>query len=209
MTAPGPFLDGEMMRRLVDDVQRLGLSSASAVADRFAALVRGVVTGDGDGSGDGVTQSGGEIPGLAAMIDGWRSIMSGMVDMARGLANDSTSAAPPGGSIQHLELPNVAAGERVRATAHLHNTKRTPVAGITLRVSDLVATGGEVIPAAALSITPDHIAEAPAGSSHAVDISVTVSIDQPTGLYHGLLMMSEPPDGVLVLRLDVAPPSES
>lgn len=191
-----PAFDAERLRRLVGDVQRLGLATASSVAERFAGMVRGL----GDAP-RGRAAQGDAASGAAALVDGWRSIVAGMVELAGSIAGGE--GATDGPAVEYLDLGTVEPGTVAVGTLYVHNTTGGGSGEIQLRCGDLMGPPGAAISAGAVTLTPDSVGSvAGEGSLH---VSVTVAIPPETarGAYRGLVVMSEPPGGSIVVRLSV------
>jgi hypothetical protein len=175
----------DTLRRLLDDVQRLGLATASAVIDRFSSMVRPLAP-------SGATRAGGvggaPGPPLWPVARHWGFVAPGV-----------GPAAQPG--IETVVLSPVAAGGLAGGTAWLHNTTGAAAGRLALRCTDLVGPGAALLPGGEVALAPAEVPEIGPGESVAVSIEVAVPTGQPPGTYRGLVVMSDPPGGAVALHL--------
>jgi len=167
-----------MLQRLLGEVQRLGLATASSVADRFATLVRGT--------------------GIGSPLDA-----IDVAAAARSLLAPVLSPPAVGGEVESVDLGSAPAGGEATGSVWVHNTTDQPAPDLTLRRGDLIGPATAAIPSAAVALAPAGPVTVPAGASAAIRITVAVPPAAAGGTYRGLLVLSDPPGGVVALRLVV------
>jgi len=168
--------------RLARDVQMYGALSAASVVARYAAKVEQAMAS--------VVDEGWGPEAVASMVMFVRRSMQPLLD---------TGARP-----ERVELPPVSAGETAVGALWLHNT--APVAaqgGVRLAVSDLVAAGGETIPASAISVSPQELESLPSRARRDIRLVVIVPVGQPAGWYHGWVFLESAPEAPVMVTLSV------
>ena len=191
MTAP--HHEDDTLRRLLGDVQRLGLSTASSVIDRFSGMVRGL--GTAPDSADGAARG------------AWGAVVGAVTNAAQAVF-PMPGPSPYPTDVETVVLSSVTAGGIATGTAWLHNTTATVAAALTLRSTDLVGPGA-ALPADAVALTPGDVPALAPGATLPITIEVTVPPGRPAGVYRGLLVLSDPPGGAVALRLTVEAAGEA
>jgi hypothetical protein len=183
----------EGARRLVEDVQRLGLSSASAVVDRYAVAVEEAL-----GIGPSVGSTAAPDPGtLVEVTARMAQAYLGLLDGLAGLADAPRVRAEAG--VETVRLPATPRGTSSRASLWVHNGTAEPVA-TAVRLGPLVSADGVTLRVGTATLESPTV-EVPAGGRAEVLVRVDVPADQPPGTYFGLALA--PGAGPLALRLDV------
>ncbi len=179
-------------RRLVEDVQRLGLHSASSVVERYATAVEQTL---------GLDPRVGATPPSdpAALVEATARMAQAYLGLLDGLGGLADRPARPGEALETVHLPATAPGASSRASLWVHNGSVDTVEA-AVRPGPLVSPEGGVLPAGAANAAPASVTVA-AGGRAEVELRVDVPGDQPSGTYFGLALSSGA--SPVALRLDV------
>lgn len=172
-------------RDLIGDVQRFGLFSADTVVHRYTGLVDRVLTGNR------AVPSGPPRQATEALL--------GLLESAAALLGVIGGADA---GTETLVLPPALPGGTAELSLWVHNGTPSVVPAVSVRGTDLVSAEGRTIPAAAVSLTPDH-ADLAASGAQEVRLAVRVPEGQPPDRYLGLLLLSASPTRPMVLHLEV------
>jgi hypothetical protein len=183
---------GDTARRLVEDVQRLGLNSASAVVDRYAVAVEQALGLD---PGADVTAP----PDPGALVDAAARMAQAYLGLLDGLAGIADRRRPPTGDLEAIHLPTTLPGASSPVSVWVHNGTVEPVE-TPVRLGPLVSAEGTALPSGAAVAEPTSVT-VPAGGRAEVVLRVDVPADQPPGRYVGLVL--SPGVRPLALHLDV------
>lgn len=189
--------------QLVADVRRFGLLTAAAVVDRYARMVDRAVVVDGAGmapppDGDG--------PGTAGLVDGAVRMSQAylrFLDTVAELAATRAGRADGTPRVDQVVLPAAEPGTRSEAPLWVHNPTSESSEAIEVTVTALAGPPGCGIPATAVAVIPSRIERLEAASSRELRVSVDVPGGQPSGFYHGLVLISAAPADPVVLALEV------
>jgi hypothetical protein len=179
-------------RRLVEDVQRLGLHSASSVVERYALAVEQAVGLD---PGAGVRPP----TDPDALVDATARMARAYLGLLDGLAGLADRPGRPRRDLETVPLPATRPGASARVSLWVHNGTAGPVDAV-VRIGPLVSAEGGVLPTEAAGLEPTSVAVPAAGRAE-MRLRVDVPGDQPTGTYFGVAL--SPVAGSVVLRLDV------
>lgn len=181
-------------RRIVEDVQRFGLSSAASVVDRYIDLA-GRALGDSPLPSPAVSDAVGSRPVDDSAARLTQTVLA-LLDAAADLG-----AVSGGGRDDSVVLPPATPGSTTVAPAWVHNTK-SGQPSVVVTASSLVGASGQHVPHAAVSVSP---ATAKVSSVGPFELQVRVDVPdgQAPGLYHGLLLLSAAPDDPVTLVLRV------
>jgi hypothetical protein len=178
----------ESLRGLLSDVQRMGLTTATAVVDRFSAMVRTL---------------GADVAGGDPSPNVWVAAVRDLAGMAQGMFDAVGLASTPSSVVETVVLPAVVPGAVATGRVWLHNTTAEAAHSLSLRYGQLIGSGSAMVPAACISLAPDDFLTAPPLTSVPIDIEIAVPGAQQPGTYHGHLVLSDPPGGAVGLRLIV------
>jgi hypothetical protein len=197
MTDGGPL---PMVRRLAGDVQRFGLLSAATVVDRYVDAVdrtmRGTPSARPPGRPD--TRAGADAE-LAASVAG---LAQAYADAVAGAARVVTpSTRPDDGS--GVSLGAARPGGSAQTSLWLHNPTGGALVGALASTSTLLAAGGAVLDAAAMTLDPAVLPPVPPGGTAELRVRVQVPLGQAPGTYHGLVLVSAAPEQPLPIRVQV------
>lgn len=181
----------ETARRLVEDVQRLGLHSATSVVERYAVAVEQALGLDPRAGADAPPDPSALVDVSARMAQAYLGLLDGVAGLV---------GRRPAGALEAVELPAAPPGGTSTATLWVHNGTVDPVE-VRVRPGPLVSAHGASLPAAAVTVEPPSVTVW-AGGRAAVRLHVTVPGAQPEGTYHGFAL--SPSAGPVALRLDVA-----
>lgn len=191
----------DQARRLAAQVQRFGLASAAAVADRYVGIVDSAIGGTVDALTAAATGADPEaiLQSGAATADSYLRVLDHAANLASGQA--LASSAPSPDCVTVTATPPGGVGE---ATVWVHNSTSQAVTHLMLGVTDLVCASGARLGSTALRLFPPVVDEVEAGGRAEVRLSVRVPTHQEAGRYHGLVLVSGAPDDPLPLALEVA-----
>ena len=183
MTAP------ELAGRLIEQVQRFGLASASAVIDRYTAVAEAALGTDparplsleSEQLSDAAAQAGAAYLALLA---------------GAGALAERSEHRP-----ERVDLPPVAAGATTEAVLYLHNQTEHPIDAATIRIGRFLGAGGPMTGGAAV-VEPTSLALA-AGASAQARLRVRVPDTAPPGSYFAVALATAAPGDPVVLRLEV------
>jgi len=194
-------------RHLVGDVQRFGLFSAASVVDRYTAMVDRAMAADRIGS-------------VPSSVDGLDP--GSLVDRAARLGEaylrflDTTaviaSRAGRGEARSEMEtiiLPPARPASSSETSLWVHNPTLAASTGIEISVTGLISPEGATIPAPVVRASPQRVDHLDASTSREVRLRVDIPRDQPTGMYFGLVMISDRPGDAIALLLTVKPSEEA
>ena len=177
-------------RRLVEDVQRLGLSSASAVVERYAAAVERTLGVAPPVGADGPPDPGTLVDATARMARAYLDLLDGLAGLVgRG----------PARAVETLRLPASRPGGAAEVSVWAHNGTADRVE-VTVRPGPLVSAGGVALPTGAVTLTPPSVT-VPARARGELRLRVDVPDGQPTGTYFGFALSTAA--APVALRLDV------
>ena len=184
MTAP------DLASLLIDQVQRFGLASASAVIDRYTAVAEAALGTDPLSP----PSSGSEALSEAAAQAGeaYLALLAGAAALA-----DRTDQRP-----ERIDLPPVAAGSTAQGALFLHNGTEHPIASAGVRIGPFLGAAGTMPPDVA-TIQPAGRPLAP-GASAELRLQVGVPAAQPPGDYFAIALASGAV-GPAVVRVEVLP----
>jgi hypothetical protein len=194
-------------RHLIGDVQRFGLLSAATVVDRYTGMVDRAISGDRLGSAP--SPSDGLDPGwlvdrAARLAEAYLRFLDTTAVLVASRA-ERGDAAP---EMERILLPAARPASSSETSLWVHNPTSAPSAGIDVEVTGLISSNGGIIPAEAVSASPQSIERLDPSTSREFRLRVDVPGDQPAGYYHGLVLMSESPGEPIALQLEVADPQE-
>ena len=178
-------------RRLVEDVQRLGLHSASAVVERYAVAVERTLGLDPGPAVDAPPDPGALVDVSARMAQAYLGLLDGLAGLV---------GRRPSEHVETVHLPPTPPGGASRASVWVHNGTPDPVEAV-VRLGPLVSADGVALPTGAATVAPPS-ATVPAGGRAEVRLRVDVPGGQPFGSYFGLAL--SPAAGPVAVRLDVA-----
>jgi hypothetical protein len=177
-------------RRLVEDVQRLGLSSASAVVQRYAVAVERTLGAAPPVGGDGLPDPGTLVDTTARMARAYLDLLDGLAGLVgRG----------PAGTMETVDLPASRPGGTGEVPVWVHNGTADSVE-VAVRPGPLVSADGVALPAAAVTVTPSSVT-VPARGRAELRLRVDVPDAQPAGTYFGFALSTAA--APVALRLDV------
>jgi hypothetical protein len=123
-----------------------------------------------------------------------QNALEAYTDLAAGAL--APSAPAPGDAALVLEAR---AGGEVVAPVYVHNLTPAPIVA-ELRVTELVAPAGEILPRGTFRPTELRVG---AGASGEATLIVVVPGDAVLGVYHGHVLSSAAPDSALAVRVAV------
>jgi hypothetical protein len=184
MTAP------ELAGRLIDQVQRFGLASASAVIDRYTAVAEAALGTDplrppslgSEPFSEAAAQAG----------EAYLALLAGAAALA-----DRTGQRP-----EHIDLPPVAAGSSAHRAVFLHNGTGHPIAQACVRIGPFLSAAS-MMPAEVATIQPAAVPLTP-GASAELRLQVGVPAAQPPGDYFAIALVTGA-EGPSVVRVEVLP----
>lgn len=201
------------LRGMARDVQRFGLLSASDVVERYVHLVER--TADGARA----PASAGRGAGTPAQGVPWADGFAGtdttaLVESVTAVANSYLSlldeatrlASPPADAHDAVVLPAARPGETTHAPVWVHNPAADPTGPATMTLTPLVSARGAHLDAASVRCQPSLLDGIDPGGSLQVDVVVRVPLEQPSDIYHGLLLSSLAVDGPMPVRVEVMGP---
>ncbi len=189
-------------RDLVADVQLFGLFSAAAVVERYAGMVDRATSND---RLDVLPSMPDEPPpplelGRAARLtDAYLRFLATTTE----LVESRTERKPGAPVIERALFPAVRPAGSSATSVWVHNLTTQSSGGLHVEVTDLASLGGVVIPAATVSVSPAKIDRIGPSTSREVRLRVDVGEGQPSGHYHGLVLISTAPDEPVALQLEV------
>jgi hypothetical protein len=180
----------ELAGRLIDQVQRFGLASASAIIDRYTAVAEAALGTDparplsleSEQLSDAAAQAGAAYLALLA---------------GAGALAERSEHRP-----ERIDLPPVAAGSATHGALFLHNGTEHPIAEAWVRIGPFLSVAGSM-PAGAATIEPTDIPLAP-GASAELRLNVGVPAAQPPGDYFAIALATGAEDPTVV-RVEVLP----
>jgi hypothetical protein len=189
-----------VVRRLVGDVQRFGLLSASTVVDRYVDAVDRTMRRGGVGppSADRPStdpDTGQLVASAARLAQAYGDALSA----AARVVSPSRDGSEPG-----VALRAARPGDRAETSLWLHNPTGAPLVDVVPATSSWVAAGGAVLGASTVSFDPAVLPPVPPGGSVELQLAVLVPPDQPCGTYHGLVVVSSSPEQPLAVSLQVS-----
>ncbi len=179
-------------RRLVEDVQRLGLHSASAVMGRYAAAAQEAL-----GLGDGPRAAAPADPGT--IVEDTARLARAYLGLLDGLAGLVDRRPRPDAQVETVRLPATRPGATGRASLWVHNGTPEDVVAV-VRVGPFVSADGPTMPSGAVVAEPPAVT-VPAGGRAEVTLRVDVPEGQPLGHYVGVAL--SPGTAPVALGLDV------
>lgn len=192
------------VRQLARDVQRFGLLSATSVVERYVELVDTSVVGAPLGGGAPAQQpadpfSGGD---SRALVDS----VTRIAEACLGLLDAASRAAVASSSEPGLVLDPVTPGGTTQAWLYVHNPRVEPTGDLVVSHGALVAAEGVSLGAASVSCSPSRLAPISPHGSARVLVQVDVPPDQPSGTYHGFVLVSVAPGEPISVKVRVLPP---
>jgi hypothetical protein len=181
---------------IATQVSRFGLMSAATIVDRYVIAARRAL--DGTARPGMPSSAAAGSPSRLAELAG--SAAAPILDTYLDLVDWFSSIDPETASA--VELPPASTGSSSLGTVWVHNDTTTSVGPLRVVVSDFIEAGGGHIDATVVVLTPRQLDSLAAHSAAQVDVEVRVARDQPSGTYHGLLLVSGS-DQPLPLRLQV------
>lgn len=188
---------GQGPGQLIGDVQRLGLISAARVIDRYTKLVD---------SADGATAPASRTDRDAAQVALATRLAEAylrLVDATAELAS-AVGRGDPGTTMERVALGTARPGSQVQARLWIHNPTEEAVQA-EVAMTDLTSSKGDSVPGAVISLTPRRVGRLDPFTSREVRIRVDVPDDQPTGCYHGLVLVTAAPADPVAVQLEVVP----
>ena len=182
-------------RRLVADVQRLGLHSTSAVVDRYAVAVEQAL--GLDPSVPTPSDGGLLVDAAARMAQAYLSLLDGLAGLA-GAAPRATDR------VEVVHLPAAPPGASTTVSVWVHNGTADPI-DTEVRLGTLERAGGGALPDGALTVTPRAVAVLAGGRAEVV-LRAVIPPGQPPGSYLGLALA--PGAHPVALLLDVGEEAE-
>ncbi len=179
-------------RRLVEDVQQLGLHSASAVMGRYAQAVE-------EALGLDHPPRAASPPDAGTIIDDAARLAGAYLGFLDGLAGLVDRRSRPDARLETVHLPATPPGATSRVSVWVHNGTGEPVVG-TVRVGPLVSAEGSELPVGAATVEPSSVT-VPAGGRAEVVLRVDVPAGQRPGTYVGVGL--SPGAAPVALSLDV------
>ncbi len=187
--------DGGTARRLVDDVRRLGLETATEVVRRYSRLMAP--------PGGRRQESGASAPDrFDRLTDSIVTASAAMLGVVQDLSDIAGALPADAGGRDRLDVAVPAPGDVGTATIWVHNSSGDDVAPVELTASDLVGASGR-IPATAVWFEPGTSQPVAAGGSLPVPVRVTAPSGVVSGVYHGVVSALGLPGAVLALRVEV------
>jgi hypothetical protein len=204
----------EALERLTRTVQGLGLRSAEQVADRYillaeqalgaapaavapAAGAEGIAAAPGS---DGITEA------VARATRTYLDLIAEAEAIAAGVDNAARD--------ERVVLPQTRPGGSARAPVWLHNPTAKPAEAVTVTLTALTCAGGGRIPSSAIRLTDGDGCDLPAsaavaaGAAYSFQVEVRVPAGTPTGVYHGLLLVSAAVWEPLLVTVPVGVPEQ-
>lgn len=188
---------------LIGDVQRFGSLSAATVIDRYAGMVDRVIAEGRVGPAFLPDDDGALVDRAARLAEAYLRLVDATAALASGAGPREV-----GPSMERITLPAARSGSTSEASLWIHNPTGEAATRLDLEVTDLVSPVGLTIPAAAASVSPPGVDRLDPSASRRLLLRVDVPEDQPPGYYHGLVLIAEPPDESIGLRLEVRRPAE-
>jgi hypothetical protein len=193
---------GHGAQHLIGDVQRFGLLSAAAVADRYTEII------------DRATRDASlrlpplpaDEPGAGWMVDSAARIAEAclsLVDTTAALFGSRAKLDAVLPEMERLVLPPTSSGFSSETSLWVHNPTPSSAGAIDLHVTSLISSNGRSIPVAAVSFAPERLDVVDAGTAREVRLRVDVPAGQPAGHYHGVVLISAAPFEPIGLQLDV------
>jgi|SRR5882757_4486701 len=192
-------------------VQRLGIDTASQVIEGFIDLLVGDKTtelGDPPGPSNGREPSFTQLRvNVARALDLYTELVRRSFESYADLMEQSLRVtgvrlqATDDGPAELLTLHRTADGTRVAGTVWIHNTTDQP-ASAQLRLTELTAHDGTVVPSGAGRFEPAAVTAAP-GASVSARLEIVLDGIAP-GIYQGHVMACGLPEAALPLRLHIA-----
>jgi hypothetical protein len=187
-------------------VQRLGIDAASQVIEGFIDLLAvEKTTGDPPGPSDGREPSFAQLRvNVARALDLYTELVrrsfEGYADlMEQNLRITGVRLrATDDGAAEPLTLQRTADGTHASGTVWIHNTTDQP-ASADLRLTDLTAHDGTVVPSDAGRFEPTSVTAAP-GASASAQLDIVLDGIAP-GIYQGHVMACGLPEAALPVRL--------
>jgi hypothetical protein len=179
-------------RRLVEDVQRLGLHSASAVVERYAVAVEQTLGLDPPTDVTAPPDPGALVDVTARMAQAYLGLLDGLV----GLVDRPRRPVEP---LESVHVPATPPGGTGRVSLWVHNGTADPVEAV-VRLGPLVSAEGVALPAGAATVAPAEVTVPPGGRAE-VRLQVDVPDGHPLGTYFGLGL--SPGARPVAVRLDV------
>jgi hypothetical protein len=185
--------------RALSAIQAEGFRAASDLVDRFVRSAGGVRKAKGSPQDQASAFSVEQRENLFGAMD-LEPLMRSWFSMVGQYLVGSGSPAPPVVDDATLDLASSSASGALNldvtvpgmATAEvwLHNRSPEDLGNITLRCSDLMADGGNVIHSDEVRLDPD-VVSLPTRSSRGIALEIKVSQDTLPGLYRGNLLVQE------------------
>lgn len=196
------------LRGMARDVQRFGLLSASDVVERYVDLVSRAVSGGPADPGWSADQRMSSADGFAgtdtaALVEAVSQVADSYLAM---LDEVTRLASPPTDGHDAVVLPDTRPGETAQAPVWVHNPTAHPTGPATMTLTPLVSARGSHLDVASVRCQPSLLDGIDPGGSLQVDVVVQVPLEQPSGIYHGLLLSSLAVDGPMPVRVEVMVP---
>lgn len=189
---------------LIDDVQRFGLLSAATVVDRYIAMVDGAIADDAKATEVSPLD---EVDPLwvvdrsARLVEAYLRFLDTAVLVASRVEGRAVTQ-----DLERIVLPAAPPAGSVEVSLWIHNPTSEPAARINVEVTDLMSAEGVIIPARAVSLSPPRLEALDASTSRELGLRIDVPVDQPTGCYNGLVLMTAAPGNPIVLQVEVEGP---
>jgi hypothetical protein len=182
----------DLAGRLIDQVQRFGLASATTVIDRYIAAAEAAL---GTDPLELPASPGTEQLSEAAALAG--NAYLALLDSAAAMARRDRDR------LARVDLPAVTAGSRSTGSLFLHNTTADAVADARVMLGPFLGASGAMTEAA-VTIAPSSL-DLAAGASGQVLVHVDVPGAQAPGDYYAVALASVAAEDPVVVRVAVLP----
>jgi len=205
--------DTAAMWGLMQDVQRLGFDTASAVIDQFRQMSELTMPGPSRREADApadrpVPEGRGEAMGGAVdrIVDASVDLMQASWEVFSSFIEASSqrrSAGVESPAVDHVVLPTTPQGGTAVGQLWLHNTTADE-ASVELHAGHLLRDDGSAIRAKSVTLDPARVDALEPGANCEIRITIVVPDDVPAGSYHGLVVASTKPETLVAVSLEVA-----